>query len=218
MKYIDIHTHTINGSENIQILNVFAQALPEADLANLYSAGLHPWHIEMINQDKCFRAIERSAGLRNMKAVGECGLDRSIMTDFALQKKCFKKQIEISEQHSKPLIIHCVRAYYDLIRLKNETKSELPWIIHGYFGNKTITQALINHGFWFSVGESMLNEIPKHEILKIIPPERLFLETDDRDISIEKIYSVAAVILKIDEEQLAEAIYNNFIRLFGNEK
>jgi hypothetical protein len=48
--------------------------------------------------------------------------------------------------------------------------------------------------------------------------ERLFLETDDSGISIQKIYLFAAQILKIDEELLSEAVLNNFKILFGNDK
>src|SRR5665648_61181 len=154
----------------------------------------------------------------NMLALGECGMDRSIPTDFALQKMYFKEQIHIAEKYHKPLIIHCVRAYSDLMKFKKESKSDIPWIIHAYRGNQETTLSLIKHGFYFSVGEQLLKDESKHPILRIIPVERLFLETDNREISIKKIYLLAAQILKIDEEVLTEAIFNNFKTLFGDDK
>ena len=216
MQLIDIHTHKIKNDENIQVLNIFAQDLKISKPDFLFSAGLHPWHIEKVNPEECFEAIERAAEQKNMLAVGECGLDRSILTGFAIQEHCFREQIQIAENHHKPLIIHCVRAYSDLQKLKKETKSDLPWIIHGYHGNLETTQSLIRHGFYFSVGESLLKDDSKQNVFKTIPIERLFLETDDRDISIQQVYLQAAKFLKIDEKMLTGAIFSNFKTLFGD--
>ncbi len=219
MKYIDLHTHQLNNEgEDIQILNVFAQDLPETEPEYFFSAGLHPWHIDQVNAADCFQAIERVSVNKNMLAVGECGLDRSKPTDFALQEYCFRKQIKLAEEHSKPLIIHCVRAYSDLLKIKKETKSDLPWIIHSYRGNPETTRKLIRHGFCFSAGEILLKDISLQNVFRMIPTERIFLETDDREISIRKIYLFAAQILKIDEELLIETICNNFKTHFGNDK
>ncbi|HZL11411.1 MAG TPA: TatD family hydrolase [Prolixibacteraceae bacterium] len=218
MQQIDIHTHQISDEGNIQILNVFAQDLSSFSSGFLFSSGLHPWHIGKVNPEECFEALELAAMQENMLALGECGMDRSIPTDFALQKMYFKEQIHIAEKYHKPLIIHCVRAYSDLMKFKKESKSDIPWIIHAYRGNQETTLSLIKHGFYFSVGEQLLKDESKHPILRIIPVERLFLETDNREISIKKIYLLAAQILKIDEEVLTEAIFNNFKTLFGDDK
>lgn len=218
MQYIDFHTHQTKQNRNIQIRNIFAQNLRHSTPEFLFSAGLHPWHIGKVNPGECFIAMESSAMQVNMLAIGECGLDRSISTDFALQEKYFFEQIKIAEEHCKPLIIHCVRAYSDLLRIKKEMKSDIPWIIHGYRANLETTLNLLSRGFYFSVGEKLLKDVAKQDILKTIPLERLFLETDDSEIPIQKIYLFAAQILKIDEELLAEAIHNNFKTLFGDDK
>ena len=215
MKYIDIHTHKLKGDGNIQILNVFAQDLVNFYPEFLFSTGIHPWHIEKVSLEDCCHSIEQVILMKNMLAVGECGLDRSIAIDFALQEKYFRNQIKIANKHSKPLIIHCVRAQSELIKLKKETKSTVPWILHGYQGNQQTTKNLIDHGFYFSVGKPLLNMISKHDVFKSIPPERLFLETDNLETSIEKIYSLAAEILNIDEELISEAIFKNFKTIFG---
>ncbi len=215
MKLIDIHTHRANDALSIQVLNVFAQDLSEAELDSPFSAGLHPWDIDLVDAEACIQAIERFADQRNMLAVGECGIDRLIDTDFALQKWCFQQQIKIAERYRKPLIIHCVRAYSDVMQLKKESKSDLPWIIHGYVGNLDTTLSLIKHNFLFSVGERLLKDPKKHDVLRSIPSDRLFLETDNGDISIVEIYSLAAQILNVDMEALIQRIDNNFKRIFG---
>lgn len=216
MQKIDLHTHQLKGDSFIQILNTFAQDLPLPDDENFYSAGLHPWHIASVNSDECLDALDRAMGMKNVVAIGECGLDRSIAIAFATQEWYFRKQIEIAEKYSKPLIIHCVRAYPELIRLKKEYHSTIPWIIHGYLGNESTTLHLIRHNFYFSVGESLLIHPKKKEIATLIPLDHLFLETDDRETSISAIYSRTAQLLLIEELTLSEIILDNFKRLFGN--
>jgi len=216
MQKIDIHTHRHKNDSSVQILNIFAQDLLLPGVEGFYSTGLHPWHIELVNQEECLHTIELASVQKNMLAVGECGLDRSIATNFASQELYFRKQIEIAEKYAKPLIIHCVRAFPELIKLKKEYKSDIPWIIHAFQGNRPTTLELIRHDFYFSVGESLLRSHPKNEILTVLPSDRLFLETDDREISIGKIYSLAAKLLMIDEETLSVIIHENFKRLFGN--
>ena len=217
MQLINLHTHLADKTENPQIVNVFAQELTHNQPDFLFSAGLHPWHIGKVNAEECFEAIDRAAAQKNMLAVGECGLDRSIEIDFALQEWCFKRQILIADKNHKPLIIHCVRAYSDLMKYKKEDKSGLPWIIHGYRGNLVTTSGLNKHDFYFSVGEQLLKDESKHDIFRSIPIERLFLETDDRKISIADTYLLATQILKIDENELAEIIVSNFKTIFGEE-
>ncbi len=217
MQRINLHIHQTSETGSTQILNVFAQDLSPDEPDFLFSTGLHPWHIGKVNLEECFQAIDRAAAYKNMLAIGECGLDRSIVMDFALQEWCFERQITIANNHRKPLIIHCVRAYSDLMQMKKESKSGLPWIIHGYRGNLETTLSLIKHDFYFSIGEQLLNDESKLDIFRSIPMERLFLETDDRKISIAEIYSLAAQILKIDEKGLAEITASNFKTVFGED-
>jgi len=215
MIYTDLHSHKISGEGNIQILNIFAQDLPLDEPDYFFSAGLHPWHIEKVNPEECIQEIEWAADQKNMLAIGECGLDRSIATEFQLQEKYFSEQIQVAGKHSKPLIIHCVRAYADLLKLKKQTKSKVPWIIHGYRGNLETTLSLIKQEFFFSVGEQLLKDESKHSVFRSIPIDRLFFETDDLEISIREVYKLAAQIREIEEETLIETIFRNFRRLFG---
>jgi TatD DNase family protein len=218
MQYIDMHTHQSPNAKDVQVRNIFAQDLPLSDTGYFYSAGLHPWHIGQVNVQECFQKLEHAIRQKNMIAIGECGLDRSVTTDFAIQEKYFTQQATLAESNSKPLIIHSVRAYSDLLRIKKELKPNVPWILHGYFANLETTHSLISNGFYFSAGSKLLGNPAKSEVLKIIPAERLFLETDDSDISIQKIYLFASQILRMEEELLAEAILNNFKLLFGDDK
>jgi TatD DNase family protein len=216
MQKINLHTHRLVFGECIEVLNVFAQDLPLNEPRQFYSTGLHPWHITKVDADACFEAIEFAVKQKNMLAVGECGLDRVIETDYKLQELIFRRQMEIAEKYAKPLIIHGVRAYSDLLKLKKESKSDIPWILHGYNGNQETTLSLIRNGFYFSIGETLLKNKMKHDLIRTIPINLIFLETDDREISIQQTYSIASQLLGFEEEKLTETIYNNFKTVFGN--
>lgn len=214
IQQIDLHTHQVKSTGNIQIRNVFAQDLTDQEPDFLYSAGLHPWNIAKVDMEQCLRAIDSAAIQKNMLAIGECGLDRSVAIDFALQEWCFRQQIQLAENHHKPLIIHCVRAFSDLIRHKKESKSNLPWIIHGYRGNLETALSLIKHEFYFSVGEKLLKDETKLDVFRAIPVDRLFLETDESETSITEIYSLAAQIVMIEVQELSQIITQNFNTVF----
>lgn len=214
MVEIDFHTHLPKSGTSIQILNTFAQDLPLPEDENFYSVGLHPWHLELVDPEECLQSIDQAMGQKNVLALGECGLDRSVSIDFAVQVRYFRKQIELAEKHSKPLIIHCVRAFPELMKLKAAFKTNIPWIIHGYQGNRVTTFQLIRHNFFFSVGESLLSNQQKKDLVPLIPLDHLFLETDDREIDISAMYSLASQLLQIDQERLGAIILENFKRLF----
>jgi len=213
---IDFHTHHLKKDNTIQIVNYLAHNLPVVENRTLYSIGIHPWHIKPIQAEQSLKAMEKAMEQSNVIAVGECGLDRTIGIDFALQEELFDAQIKLAKKYSKPLIIHCVHAYPDLIKLKKQNSSSLPWIIHGFQGNEQTVIELIKHDFYFSVGEGLLNKPQHKEIFKMIPTDHLFLETDDRDIPINHIYTLAAKMLKIKIEALEAIILNNFKNIFEN--
>ena len=211
---IDLHNHEAKSDSSLQLINVFAQDLPLPSDEHIYSIGLHPWHLELVDNEHCLQLMEQAMDQKNILAIGECGIDKAITTGFAWQERYFIKQAELAEKYSKPLIIHCVRAFYDLIRLKKKIKASVPWIIHGFQGNEKILSALIQHDFYFSVSKHILTNPHKKDILPLVPVDHLFFETDNHDLSISEIYALASKILNTDEETLEAIIAKNFKRLF----
>jgi TatD DNase family protein len=124
-------------------------------------------------------------------------------------------QIKLAEKYHKPLIIHCVRAYSDLVHLKKISKFSVPWIIHDFNGNQDVMKSLIKFGFHLSIGKSLLDNPAKRNLIREIPTDRLFLETDDQDTDITSAYIQTAQLLGISEETLIELIEQNFQKLFG---
>ena len=151
-------------------------------------------------------------------AIGECGLDRACDSDFVLQREVFIKQIELSEQYHKPLIIHAVRSYPDIISIRKEMKPNQPWIIHGFNGNEHSAEQLLRHdGIYLSLGDVLFkNEKRAELLLDIIPSDRLFLETDVAERSIVEVYEKASLLSGVATDILRKDIFDNFVKIFGH--
>lgn len=215
MKRVNLHTHNFSDPENIQIRNIFAQDFKQEVHEKPYSVGIHPWHVGQVDLEKSYRNIELAALNKHMLAVGECGLDRAVDIDFELQQTCFKEQIRLAELHRKPLIIHCVRAYSDIIQIKKHSRNSVAWILHGYLGNLQTTLNLVRHGFYFSLGENIVKNTRYHDSLMAIPHDRIFLETDESSIAIYTLYQIFSEAIQIDEAELSATVLRNFEAVFG---
>ncbi|MFY7787522.1 MAG: TatD family hydrolase [Thermoflexibacteraceae bacterium] len=220
MTFIDIHTHKIHSKNILTIYNLFLQ---EYDLfkhqENKYcSIGLHPWHLSLpIDISNLLVNVLPTAltTANNIVAVGETGLDRVITTDFELQKAVFLAHIRLSEQFQKPLIIHCVRAYSDMLGILKAEKPQQAWIFHGFQANATqLKEFLWYPNTYFSFGAALLNRPAVQQVFQTAPIERCFLETDDSTISIKRVYEQAAQLKKITVNLLEEKIYSNFNSIF----
>jgi len=150
-------------------------------------------------------------------AIGECGLDRNIDLPLEIQIAIFKRHIELAEELQKPLVIHCVRAFAELIALKKNTKSSMPWIIHGFNKKEEVFQQLLKHDFYFSFGAAILSDrSPVTQSIATIPQGRFLLETDDlNDINIEQIYARAANLRHVSLEILQTELVETYRQLTG---
>jgi TatD DNase family protein len=146
--------------------------------------------------------------------VGECGLDKLAETDFEEQKRAFSAQAFMAEEVQKPLIIHCVKAWNEVVELHKKNQPSVPWIFHGYNGSVELTQQLLDKNFLFSFGGILFKTNAKAiESFKSLPIEKIFMETDEFDGTIEEIYVRAANLRNISVETLKEAVWENFNRI-----
>lgn len=202
MTYYNIHTHQPAANPNeiaIISLDIRKQLLLKTDL--YYSAGIHPWFANK-NMPELLYEI---AKLPSVVAIGEAGLDKLTDTTWELQKNIFLYQTKLAEELQKPLIIHCVKAWQELIAIRKISKPTIPWIIHGFRGKKELASQLIQLGFYVSFG---LHYQPE-ALFEVWNANRLFVETDDKEISIQEIYIAASTTLGVSENRLSEEILYN---------
>ncbi len=209
MQYFDFHTHK-KDSQNA-VINLFDDENPENQM--FYSVGLHPLDIDKKKTDSALAEVEKTARSKNVVAIGECGFDKNASTDFELQKEVFIKQCKISEVLQKPMIIHCVGYYDEIIKIIKQENLTQNQAIHAYNKkNEVILRKLIKAGFYVSLAWQAVTDKSKLEVLlPEIPPNKLFLETDDNDkLCVENIYKIVAEQMKINPHELNNITTGNF--------
>lgn len=213
MQFINLHTHHFSNSDEVlEVVNQypweFSTEIPQ------YSIGIHPWYI---NQERLLDDLKMiSEKLKDEKclALGECGLDKRIETPLQLQTEVFQQQIELIQQTSKPIILHCVAAYQEVIGIKKEMNIENPMIIHGFSKNEQVAKSLLDNGFHLSFGKYLLRNPDLEKVFKFVPNDLLFLETDTIEESIVEVYQKAAIYKQMTLEEMKQQVFNTFSEVF----
>ena len=206
--FLNIHTHS-SVHPDTEILSLSPASLLENQEAIHASVGIHPWELTEANADALWEDLQKAIEDKRVVAIGECGIDKLKGPSLDLQIALFKKEVLLAEVHSIPLVIHCVKAFNELILLKKEIKPLQPWIIHGFRGKLSLAKDCIRHGFYLSIGAHF-----QEDALKAIPSDRLFIETDEVDKSIEDIYQNIAQVRGMELEELKECINKNAEEVF----
>ena len=216
-KFINLHTHQfLNLSDVIAVVNQypweFNNSIPN------YSIGIHPWYIDENRLELDLNTISEKLQLSDCLALGECGLDKRIETPMELQTVVFKRQLELVKQTDKPIILHCVAAFEEVIAIKKELKVENPMIIHGFSKNKQVANSLLKNGFYLSFGKYLLRSrnigTELEKVFKFAPENKILLETDTVEESIYEVYEKAAFIRGISVEKMKAIVFQNYSNIF----
>ena len=217
IKFINLHTHKYSNAPDI--LEIVNQYPLEFEVAiPFYSIGIHPWKILEIQIDEELSIIGSKLGLENCLAIGECGLDKRIEIPLELQSSVFERQLLLAEKYHKPVIIHCVAAFQELIETKQRLQVSVPMIIHGFSKGLELSQQLLNNGFYISFGKYLLQNPELEDVFKNVPEDRFFLETDTIDSGIREVYALAAKYRNIDIDQVKKITDSNFHRVFSHRR
>lgn len=174
-----------------------------------YSIGIHPWELSYENVEKQWERMKQLRISEQVIAIGETGLDKLAEAPMHLQLITFRAQVEAAEKSRLPLIIHCVKAMEELLAIKKEFRVKQPWIWHGFRGKPEQAKQLLKLGFYLSFGEYYPDES-----MVVVPPERLFLETDNSRLDIEVLLQQAAKVRGVEVEALRETIQENVQNVF----
>lgn len=93
---------------------------------------------------------------------------------LAAQTALLRIHYELSETLRKPLILHIVKSFPEIIALRKQWKPTQPWIIHGFRGKPQLARELLAHGFHLSYGKKY-----NPASLAITHASRLLRETDE---------------------------------------
>jgi TatD DNase family protein len=216
--YIDIHTHGDKSSSGKFVINnlmAHEENTPEDNPQQACSFGIHPWYLNEGNFSHLITRVSTMTCHSNMIAIGETGFDKLRGPSMELQHNAFEAHITISETSRKPVIIHCVKAWDELLEVHKTSRPEMPWLIHGFRGSKELGAQLVSKGMYLSFWFGFIIRPESALLLKSLPSDRIFFETDGSDIDIKEIYRKAATDMDLTIDQLKEVIINNFKHFFN---
>ena len=173
----------------------------------LFSAGIHPWHIpaDTCDEEELMHRLREIAPSPAIAAIGEAGLDARRGLPMYRQLITFRQQALLAEEVRKPLIIHNVKCNEAIIALKRDIKPRQQWIIHGFRAWPQVAEMFLREGIALSFGEKF-NE----ESLRLCPLPLLFAETDESPLPITEII---ATLSRTRGEDLRPALRRNMTRL-----
>jgi len=186
---VDIHSHKFSVTDNQVVYNVpmvQADIVFSSNVHAFFSVGFHPWLIEAFLPKQMEKMKQWVDDIR-LVAIGECGLDRNSKVSLEKQVDIFEKQVVLSEEKQKPLIVHCVGCFNELFELKKQWNPKQAWIIHGFRGKPQLAEQALKLNCNLSFGEYF-----NAESVRLTPIENLFLETDESNMLIEDIYANVA--------------------------
>ena len=201
------------------------------------SVGLHPNDNlnEKFEPDKYKELLQQE----KVVAFGEIGLDyyrTEKSEDQKFQKERFIQQLELAKELKKPLILHCRDgksgsmgpAYRDMIEILSRGYTINGGVIHSFTGILDEAKRFLDLGLYLGFNGIITFAQQYDEIIREIPLDRIFLETDApfltpepyRGKRNEPVY-VTEVAKKIAElkneplEKVTEQTTKNCKKLFG---
>ncbi|WP_396170783.1 TatD family hydrolase [Flavobacterium sp.] len=213
MKYFNLHTHQYtNQREVLELVNQYPQEFD--DSIPFYSIGIHPLYINENRLESDFQIVNGKLALPECLALGECGLDKRSEIPFELQQRVFERQLALAEKFNKPVVIHCVAAFQELIEIKKRLKISVPMIVHGYSKKIELAKQLIDNGFYVSFGKNLLRNPELESVFQSISNDRFLLETDMVEEGIRAVYALAAKYKGLELSELQEIVSKNYTTVF----
>lgn len=213
--FLDIHTHQtavkpgVISIESLSLTNDIFLAMPKK---KPISIGLHPWFASVEKLELQMKYLSVLARQDNVKLIGECGLDSLKGEKIDNQILILEQQIALAEALNKPLILHCVKSFSELIELKAKLKVSVPMIIHGFNKNEELGKQLLQKGFLLSFGAAVLKaNSGAARLIKEL--DYFFLETDDSQVTIQEIYNAVAEIKNCTVDEVKALIFANWKKL-----
>lgn len=194
------------------------------------TAGISPNDIDDFKEEY-LNEIKELAENKKVVAIGEIGLDYHWNTENKdLQKYVFISQIKIANKLKLPIVIHTREAIYDTLDiLKNQIKCEKNGVFHCCPLNVDLVREGLKLGFYISLAGPITFKNSKNadEIIKMVPLDRILIETDSPYLSPEPLRgkrndsrNVKYMAQKIADvkgislEEVARETYNNAKNIF----
>ena len=194
------------------------------------AAGVHPSETGELTEEN-FPRIKEALEEPKMIAVGEIGLDYHWEEpDRETQKKWFLRQLALAQEMEKPVVIHSRDAAKDTLDLMREAGGpSLRAVIHCFSYGPEMAREFLNMGYFLGIGGvvTFSNAKKLKEVVRLMPMERMLLETDcpylspapnrgKRNSSLNLPYVARAIgeLKGIPEEEVERVTFENACRFY----
>lgn len=213
----NVHKHILlSNPEETTIFSIDITNADHGKLIPYFSIGLHPWYANQYNFNLVVEKIKHFAKSENCLAIGECGLDKIKGPDLKTQLEVFEKQALLASELNKPLILHVVKSFDEILYFHKKIKPRQAWIIHGFRKDPQLARQLIQKGFLLSLGKAFLQQENLWQLIDDSLIHAILFESDEETSEIIRtIYQKAVELKKCSNIELEKIIQNNFERTFN---
>lgn len=121
--------------------------------------GIHPWFVDTMSLSEIDMVLNQQVNNYHPDFIGEIGLDK-LKPNFDIQLKVFALQLKIANTYHLPVIIHCVKAYSELLSMLKETPP-IAGIVHAFNENSFIANELDKYNLLLGIGSAITNKQSK---------------------------------------------------------
>lgn len=191
--------------------------------------GISPNDIDDFKEEYLIK-IEELAKNEKCVAIGEIGLDFHWNTqNKELQKKVFISQINLANKLNFPIVIHTREAIFDTLEILKNNECNKKGVFHCCPLNVDLVREGLKLGYYISFAGpcTFKNSKNANEIIKMVPNDRILIETDSPYLSPEPlrgrrndsrnlkyIVEKIAEVKQVSVEEIAKITYRNANNIF----
>lgn len=193
------------------------------------TVGLHPHEADRFNKE-AQATLEELAKNDKVVAIGECGLDYyKNYSKVENQKTLFIYLVKLAKDLNLPLVIHNRQANVDTLKILKQVMPKRI-VVHCFSGDEHFLKKCLDLGFFISFTCNITYKKAQNlrNLVKIVPLERLFLETDAPFLApeglrgkrnepsyVEHLAQEISRIKELSIEEVARATTDNAKRFFS---
>ncbi|MGR5118592.1 TatD family hydrolase [Vibrio astriarenae] len=214
------------GEENWQRLELLSAHHNEID----WALGCHPYFLNQNSTKQVDNLIAyyHQTSVRPI-AIGECGLDALVSTEMGFQQQILQQHIQVANELGLPVLLHCCKAYNDLLRILKQFPIHNGGVLHGFSGSYQQAMQLLEKGILIGVGGVITypRANKTRNSIRQLPLEGILLETDAPDMPLNHfqgqpnhpkrlpvILSTLSELKQIEKQTIARKIWQNSLSLF----
>ena len=216
LDFAEIKNSSIDDKECI-VPSIGCQNWKAVQRYKFHALGIHPWYVNQ-HSDYDLELLKVQIQKKRLIAIGECGLDftKKHVSNKFKQIYFFRRQLNLAKENNLPVIIHSVKANYEVI--DNLNTRDNYGVIHGFYGSLEEVNKLTSLGFFLGIGHAILkqNYLKMESIIQICPMDKILIETDDGNPGdLTKIASKISSIKGLSYDETVLNCDNNAKKLFG---